>query len=1193
MPPLEEKDKKWFASLGLRVKSKPQPYQANTHFRTAAVRSLALARVLGWALDRGYQNIWDHYGSDRTKKLAARIEEACGKPLDEMFEVCVTGQEIVPADMLRRQGAIVEERPIFKVNRPTVMLLTNVYAWGASKLTPAVLRRVMADHELEGVIWLGHQLKEAWGTVCNEAAYYIEPGPQGNTVHFRPDHVTAPYPAHDVMEWIHNDGARDGVAWTTLFNIGGGPHDTGMTAKWIARSDIVQVAAPARTSRRHWTESTLLDVESWSLKGWWTWLLHKTCPTLLRRYLPLVPGVLVHQVVVDENAMRAIRARLTGRAVNPLLVRNAATAYTEALRGDAAGQVFEQCFPGVLDAQATAATVAICAGVLDHEQPFLEALWEQYGDLMVERNALVAKMGTTSPNSTPMTWFASAAVIAIGVVACVTWKVARRFAQPASSLMRWAAATAGHSWYNSAVLPSEHPAMIIGGAAVEEMIRYQVMQRTRAHPILVAVIFSAADLAVDWYLGSPIVWYGQLARLACHTCCGYMQQDFDRRPPTSGSQWSAFKRRVMEEGGSAMHDDAIVSEVLTLDGEENTIPTTQQATRRDMQNLNIVEDSSDDLESIEEEDGLKIVRCEMPNLNYAAHCPSLGAPLARSLQEALELLPDQAPRVRVHWFQPLGVALQQPGKTDKNKLATFLYRTAKLPPLGRAHRSKQERAWKTKGVRAVIQELKESIESHGFAVIERTRETVDEWISQYPSMQRNRLRLAAEQLRYEPIKPNEVPATKVDLKTDELLLKSSDWRATGAEPTAAEDAFLPRPINNVGPKVQFSTGFEINEASNRAKSVFTACPWSRAPDLFAHYHDLEIPVWLVFGSITDALLSALFTWAHNDDDHVIIVVAGDDQLLHCRVGNFEIMLEADVSMCDQSLMTGPLEAEYELEQALGVPEETTDVLRAQAHSDLRIQGETFDLTVSRANNPTRDTGGSNTSLGNTLVVGGACCVAVKTVPLESMCASAFERVTLGLGLKMKVTERSGAGSLIGATFLKMAIYPARMSRESQAGLAIEVLVMAPLEGRLLKMGKSYRDPRSYFEGKPTYREAAEAMMHVVAKCYDAYPKTPTYKARIERWLRYKPLKVRPTVRDEDWKPRMEAGREMHLAWMGDVLIDLSHMEVDEQAWHDVCLRRYGAAHSDVGRVLAWFQQEEQGVFLQHPLFAAWGLVDYG
>lgn len=1180
VPMIDDVDLKWFQSRGIRVSRKPQKFQSNPHYRSAAIREHATVRFLHWCYQNDIKNIWDCFGADRTRGLARRIEEAAGKAAGELFVVQVTGHEVTPADMLRRQDGADQigwnDKPAFPPG-PVVMLLTNVYQFPDAPLDHLRLSGLLTRHELTAIVWLGHELTEAWGTISGEGAYYTEveevagAGRQGRVVvHYRPDSESAPYSTHEVPDWLYDDGAAIGIAWTTLFHLGAGSHDRGMVAKLIRASNVVEPPSPNILHRRSWKRSTLLDPTGWDLRGWWTWFVNAATPTTWRRYMASVPGVRCTTAVIDTVAVRAIRGRMTGRNTNQLAIRTAANAHLEALKGDQEVVLFERSWPGWLEQQKIVSIHAIMASAVEDELDGLLQLQHQLGPSILERNQALSSFGSAATETgwSIVAVMASVLTVVLGVA---VWRKRASITLAPLNILGGTIALGVHTGINLYVTRHQpwgpyHKEEILVGAALEECVRFMIMKNKwwNDRPYLVGLAFTLADIASDFLQGRPVPLLGiaNVARFIFHSFFSYLHQDGSldlKEDKATPKQWDAFKRRVANEPGTAMHDDAIVDEPLVLDGEENTIPTTQLSVPRVPDRGVILPDQAG-----ADEDGLRVM---------------LSHGLTQDLTSDPILMERVEPKNKVHWFQPMGVAFQQPGRTDANLLAVAIYRVARSPLFGLQQQALQYEAWKAPNVRYAVDQLIFTIDKHYFDDIQRTDAAVWAWMQSYPAYQRERLIAARDRLKNEPLLANEVPGTKIMVKTDELLLKTESQTVEADELT---DAFIPRPIYNVPPTVQFSSGFELNEALNRAKSVFNPQPWTRDRDFLCwSQKQRTVPAYLVFGAISDTELSALFTWAENDASHVLIVVAGDDQLVHISHDDFEIVLESDVKLCDQSTTEGPLRVEYAIERALGVSEEILDLLLAVAHSKLCFYGENFELILSRAMWPTRDTGGSNTSLGNTLVIGTAAVVAIQDKPIEQITATSYDAVFASLGYALKTKVRS---SLEGSTFLKMMIYRAHVQER-------EILVVSPVEGRLIKMAKSYHDPRSYFAGHPTYVQAAEAFLRTVAESYNAYVLTPTFRARVDRWMRFKPLTLRPTANPQSWAPRTPAGREMTLH-TGRVILT-TDVQIDLESWDAVCSERYGEAHNYAWQAIEMLGSEHYARFLQHPLFLAWAAVDYG
>ena len=158
------------------------------------------------------------------------------------------------------------------------------------------------------------------------------------------------------------------------------------------------------------------------------------------------------------------------------------------------------------------------------------------------------------------------------------------------------------------------------------------------------------------------------------------------------------------------------------------------------------------------------------------------------------------------------------------------------------------------------------------------------------------------------------------------------------------------------------------------------------------------------------------------------MVAGDDSALWwCGPDGTLYGFEFDASSFDQSQSFGPLSFEYRTLELLGVPEEIWGVLERVASSPLRCTPKHNDaMMILRAARPFRDTGGSDTTIGNGIVMSGAvfhaCRGASAAANVEEFQTSFLDTMRV-LGLKMT----GGLQEEGCVSFLKGLWYPDRKS----------------------------------------------------------------------------------------------------------------------------------------------------------------------
>jgi hypothetical protein len=323
-----------------------------------------------------------------------------------------------------------------------------------------------------------------------------------------------------------------------------------------------------------------------------------------------------------------------------------------------------------------------------------------------------------------------------------------------------------------------------------------------------------------------------------------------------------------------------------------------------------------------------------------------------------------------------------------------------------------------------------------------------------------------------------VQPTVMFLKRDEALQKTSG-------------RFKPRVICNVAPEVQVALGPYIAGAYHRLHQLWDISPNNVGPGLSVTFGcgltDLELDSWML--AVQSHLES---TW---------IIVAGDDSVV-CWKGRW---FACDATAFDQSQSFGPLRWEHKQLALLGVPGAAIQVLKKSCASRLvtRHRKSVQQLEIDRRHRWMRDTGGPDTSLGNSLCMAAGWCEAVRRLPANVDHATLKDFFLTQLGFDMKISELP----VNKVSFLKGCWVPSLLGE----------MHWVPLPSRYLKFGKALRDPcQIYHISDPV--AAAAYHYRCIASSYRTYQNVPLIGCFVRRWLQegdypnvlhpYKPQHVR-------------------------------------------------------------------------------------
>jgi hypothetical protein len=428
-------------------------------------------------------------------------------------------------------------------------------------------------------------------------------------------------------------------------------------------------------------------------------------------------------------------------------------------------------------------------------------------------------------------------------------------------------------------------------------------------------------------------------------------------------------------------------------------------------------------------------------------------------------------------------------------------------------------------------------------------ETLLPWLDHFEGKKKKKYLTQAQQMQQTGFAALEkyVKRTELFVKTDELLLKIKNDMMV----------MKPRIIANIHPSVQVYVGPYIYEAQQRLKRQwsytsppkFIFKPWECTRRFFLTY-------------ACDATDKKLSDWLQHKlvslgEDDVAIIVSGDDSLvLTKREGRMRIY-EGDASMYDQSQSFGPLRYQYDVLERLGVPVEVTNILADLAGNNyvLHTRDPTYHGIINKKNRPIRDTGGTDTSIGNSLIMA----VAWIFVASKDFDTSWFDY--LGFEMKLRVFD-----NIEEATFLKGRWYTLDASSMDQYHY-----FWAPLPSRVLKIGKAMVDPRVIYKTKDLIK-GARLFLSDVAHSYSAFMAVPILRVFIRNF------KIGEKMFDQIPEYAVH-GEACHFK------ID----EVENMYW--LC------KHYDVPPLL-WEEVEDMFpsqpfVYMESPLFTSLARKDYG
>jgi hypothetical protein len=449
-------------------------------------------------------------------------------------------------------------------------------------------------------------------------------------------------------------------------------------------------------------------------------------------------------------------------------------------------------------------------------------------------------------------------------------------------------------------------------------------------------------------------------------------------------------------------------------------------------------------------------------------------------------------------------------------------------------------------------------------------EAIKAWLEHTDPAKRDRYEESLAIVEHSPLYPNskKVRNVQINVKKDEVLLK---YRLE-----EEDNGMIPRPIHNVDPQLAVTIGPDVYAASEVLKRAWS---WKTEP----HRRVWHVPgrnITLTYGA--GLLADELDAWFHHaiTTDGWHILVAGDDSVVIYRAEGKLWIIEGDISKCDHSVRRMALDFEYRQLIAAGMDPQVADFLLSNSGAVCVAGARGADGGTIRVNRqPERNTGGVDTTVGNTIITGGIhlfACASCRPTS-ERVLAAWFKEAFAGAGFALKARVWSGPiGDLghtyFGPSFLKGYWYPS----DSEFGWS-----WGPLPSRMLKISKIMTDPvRVYHlpgEGKISYELAAAR--HVAGLYLGLRPHT--WPSELLEWLHARA--------DPAWSKRV-AIEEWTAAWRPRAGHGAAPRVREE--WRLQAAWWYGVPVEQVEDWLSQLARLQLLEFSFHPFWAQMALKDY-
>jgi len=1127
------------------------------HPVSASVRkyltAFSLNQLYQAAIDGNFRpDIVSAYGNDRDVATNEFLSGGKMQP-GQKATVRLHRPRITAADFMRGDNTVARD---FTTR---LMLLVDIYMAETLPLTPEFFRIHLEDQGR--AVWLGHCFQGAAGTTCGEGGWCrITVGGKDLILH-RADKTLQASPLHDPCDWIWTDSVhefKDGsqLSWNVKTHIGGT-----YVVEFLFEKVPHQIIRKTNMCVVAWQFAKVQVVEE--RKGWWGKILRFCLPSHALHMTTQYKRVRIHTPTFES-----MKLAFSGRRRDDSLLRTILKQASETFaRTD--GLLLSELFPTEFSGAAQSLAYAVFADV-SAEAHTLAAFAEDHGELLHyhAQSLSVLKPENLSPGWTK-TQIASSVLVAatvlllarkIGIIRYSTLKAvvgaasmpdhcARLVANSVKTLASIPGAGIWN-WFAEQVNGS-------GMSSEEYDVAVDVTQAILVAPFYEEIVKRCIPKEHRWLFGFIEWWYKIInfpnlpnaVQASAALCVHKVVENMSFLPSvTIHFAWNVlwlvgyWKGLISARTAGAGAGMLPSLKLLATLGWMGMSLRSRGVPYQEFREKFYVEDWRDRPEI----DSLVIRNSDFPadlSVTPTQHMPYFKPkPLCQLLTVAGSIaLPTEDNHSTYYWLLPTNVPGYVPQRSDEQLVGVINSRILVAPPLdpqlqlvGWSHLSPL--------VPACLPIVRENF--------------IAEWLAHFEEAHKvSRYKAALSQREREGPGIIGPYLDRVDImvKTDEVLVKCN------LEGGLLYPSLKPRAIANVHPQIQVEVGPVIYEAMRRLKEAWSLDPYvvnvgTEERDLYAYI--------TYGGALSDEELTQ---WADRvlvpAVDVIFLIVAGDDTLAvwYDRYGVCHIY-EGDFGMFDQSESFGPLVFEGRALTALGVSSDIVTVMQRVATASYvaktRNPGSKDRIVIGRRARPFRDTGGPNTTIGNSLVAAHAVLLAVQQLSEHSIPVEVTMK-TLGLDYKYRLHD-----SFFQSTFLKGMWYRTETAKGYFWG---------PLPSRILKAGKCLKDPRKLYHRGITLEEASTRLLGEIACGYAFYLQVPVLRAFVKNFKRegLDPVKFSP------WKIQAVRGPKPLLS---------------DAAWEQMEVR-YGYPRQVWLDLEATFP-DKPFVFMEHPLFAAMALADY-
>lgn len=993
------------------------------HPAGAVSRAILTAHALGSLWKRGNDDIVSHYGAPRDESIHKAIIDSMPNPkTDPAPNLQVYRPIVAPADILRTStsSAFVDSRK--KIWTRAGALFVDIYLFPKREFSAENLYDYMRKYKIQHAAWIGHRFTGDYGVANSESAWHRD---ADGLIHYVSDAKQSQYAPHDPLDWLwtgnaynDHDGRRT-LAWCHQEAVA----DMHLIYFTIVDGIIVSDVLPPKATEIVTKEVDFLQPANWIPYPVVTWpLLIKYVPLSFRKYSFFFEK---RTITTVASLFNSLTSQIAPRTRNEANFRSFLELTQKTVNEDPKLNLLVQSFPDKFEGLAYETGIAAFTYNLERQALSQTMLAEYVQTHMPDATVKLKSMDQPRYIPTkPWSW------------KTLAW-------QTAGIATLAAACYCGRNYIPKAVryLVSKITPMSFLGGAIENPCDpdshagglIKIMRKSMLGGFLGIVVL--APIMEECFKHAP---YIGLPMTCFYSCAEYFLKGGDLRPFVfhyttqrmplrhaivfhmiwNAIAFAALQKTIFDQDNAAA--DLITAAAFPFNYQVDSWMHNHFLLPWQVRPALFT--GAINREPFSPSQGF------LPQQNGFNPEPMQDETYKRFHSSLCLEVPNQTVKTNAFYFLPTDVPFYVPARTNYNLLFIVKQRLLVSPPMDHDDQMKN---WSTLPLLPI---------SFHFPIIWEMH--VHPWLEHFKQGFKRRKYAQA----YSIHKTNgdaEIQIDKISVKgftkTNEALCRLDD---------VDNLRLRPRMVTDLPAKLQLKIGPECLEVSQRMKNFFCVDP--------APVYWLDCFYYITFAcGFTDYDLTQ---WAAaitlRPIGTISVIVSGDDSLIVLHTADGNRYLEGDAKMFDQSQGAGPLTFQHKTFAQFGMSDPCCDLLRAISAAPYVLKDISKDhvgkIIVNQVESQMRVTGGPDTTNGNSLIMAVACCYAANTFEDLIVIKERF----LFLGFEMKLKEHS---LLACCTFLKGMFYPATNSPYYH--------YWGKLPSQLLKIGKSYRDPRTLYQIK--------------------------------------------------------------------------------------------------------------------------------